>query len=65
MTSHFQHRILFPSTSTTWLALYGIVVLLGKALESLVQKNQRVLSLRLAHRLLRFAVFSRDRSSAT
>lgn len=41
-----------------------------KALESLVQKNQRVLGLRLAHRMLRFgmlrfAVFSRDFSLAS
>ena len=39
MPSHFQHRILFTSGSATRLSFNGMVVLLGQALELLIQEG--------------------------
>ena len=39
MPSHFQHRILFTSGSGTRLSFNGMVVLLGQALELLIQEG--------------------------
>ncbi|HKC94952.1 MAG TPA: hypothetical protein VKB81_13130 [Nitrospira sp.] len=63
--SHFQHCILFPLTSAPRLPLSGIVVLLGQALELLIQEDERVSGQRLTHQRLRFAVLRRDHSSAS
>jgi hypothetical protein len=63
--SHFQQCILFPLASVPRLPLSGIVVLLGQALELLIQEDERVSGQRLTHRRLCFAVLRRDLSSAS